>query len=355
MHSVRRVALASRRATSSTATATAPALRAQWTVRRCLHVRRPLPYAVEDGLAPLFTPEALQTIGVDYQQGLLDRLNEETRGTTHVNKTVAQIVIDTAPAPTETLTFNYASEALNNDFFLNHLKPVPEQAPNHESAFFGTALHLEIEETFGGIDQLKSAVSAAGMGMFSGGWVWLVTDANGQLGVLGTYGAGTLLVQDRSQRFDHSEAVSLGGRYQTGSTLPQGQAPSFSGLASAGSSSSPVSGSARTQPPTGPAAGARSLHISSRSESVFDGKGVRDHQINLEGQGMKMTQLEKLGEVLTPLFCVGVHERAWMAAGFGVWGKERYLREFWSVLDWEKVCQNYHRVNGRGKGKGTVF
>lgn len=141
MHSVRRVALASRRvATSSAAKSATPALRAQWTARRCLHVRRALPYAVEDGLAPLFTPEALQTIGVEYQQGLLDRLNEEIRGkwciagvlcaindrtsrvgTAHVNKTVAQIVIDTAPAPTETLTFNYASEALNNDFFLHHL------------------------------------------------------------------------------------------------------------------------------------------------------------------------------------------------------------------------------------------
>ena len=80
MHSLRRVALASRRATASAANAASPALRAQWTARRCLHVRRALPYAVEDGLAPLFLPEALQTLAVDYQQGLLDRLNEETRG-----------------------------------------------------------------------------------------------------------------------------------------------------------------------------------------------------------------------------------------------------------------------------------
>ena len=80
MHSLRRVALASRRATASAANAASPALRVHWTARRCLHVRRALPYAVEDGLAPLFSPEALQTLAVDYQQGLLDRLNEETRG-----------------------------------------------------------------------------------------------------------------------------------------------------------------------------------------------------------------------------------------------------------------------------------
>jgi len=26
-----------------------------------------------------------------------------------------------------------------------------------------------------------------------------------------------------------------------------------------------------------------------------------------------------------------------MSAGFGVWGKEDWLKEFWTVLDWEKV------------------
>lgn len=190
--------------------------------------------------------------------------------------------------------------------------------------------------------------------MFSGGWVWLVTDGTGQLGVLGTYGAGTLLVQDRNQRFDTTspEAASLGGRYQTGSTLSNAQAPSFAGLASAGSGSSPVSGSARAAPTANPIAGARSLHISARSGSIYDGLGARDRpfdNLKLEGQTTKATQLDKLGEVLTPLFCVGVHERAWMAAGFGVWGKERYLREFWSVLDWEQVSKNYRRVNGDGK------
>jgi Fe-Mn family superoxide dismutase len=34
---------------------------------------------------------------------------------------VAQIVISTAPHESETLAFNYASLALNNSFFLNHL------------------------------------------------------------------------------------------------------------------------------------------------------------------------------------------------------------------------------------------
>lgn len=42
-------------------------------------------------------------------------------GTQHERKTVAQIVIETAPEPSQSLAFNYASEALNNGFFLDYL------------------------------------------------------------------------------------------------------------------------------------------------------------------------------------------------------------------------------------------
>jgi len=36
-----------------------------------------------------------------------------------------------------------------------------------------------------------------------------------------------------------------------------------------------------------------------------------------------------------------VHERSWMAAGYGVWGKEEWLKQFWTVLDWAKVSEAY--------------
>ena len=51
--------------------------------------------------------------------------------------------------------------------------------------------------------------------------------------------------------------------------------------------------------------------------------------------------LTTLGETLYPLFCVSVHERAWISAGFGVWGKEEWLKHFWTVLDWNKVSDAY--------------
>jgi hypothetical protein len=50
------------------------------TSRRTIHVRVPLPYKVEDGMGNFLSPAALKVIAEDYQQGLLDRLNEQIKG-----------------------------------------------------------------------------------------------------------------------------------------------------------------------------------------------------------------------------------------------------------------------------------
>ena len=47
---------------------------------RGIHVRVPLPYNVEDGMGDFLPPAALKLIAEDYQQGLLDRLNEQIKG-----------------------------------------------------------------------------------------------------------------------------------------------------------------------------------------------------------------------------------------------------------------------------------
>ena len=48
--------------------------------RRNLHTRKELPYSIEDGLGNFMSPRTLQMVGVEYQQGLLDRLNDYLRG-----------------------------------------------------------------------------------------------------------------------------------------------------------------------------------------------------------------------------------------------------------------------------------
>lgn len=50
------------------------------TLARNVHDVRLPPYKIEDGLGDFLSPDALRGIAVDYQEGLLQRLNELVRG-----------------------------------------------------------------------------------------------------------------------------------------------------------------------------------------------------------------------------------------------------------------------------------
>lgn len=54
--------------------------------RRCLHERVPLAYSLEAGVNPFLSPSALKTVAVDWQQGILSRLNELVRGASAVRE-----------------------------------------------------------------------------------------------------------------------------------------------------------------------------------------------------------------------------------------------------------------------------
>ena len=66
-----------RSTTAAAATSSAPTASS----RRTIHVRVPLPYKIENGMSDFLPPAALKVIAEDYQQGLLDRLNEQIKGT----------------------------------------------------------------------------------------------------------------------------------------------------------------------------------------------------------------------------------------------------------------------------------
>ena len=56
------------------------ALCAAGTRGRSLHTVRELPYPVEEGVGDFLPPAALKTV-LEWQQGLLDRLNDQVKGT----------------------------------------------------------------------------------------------------------------------------------------------------------------------------------------------------------------------------------------------------------------------------------
>ncbi|KAI0356667.1 hypothetical protein OH77DRAFT_1436280 [Trametes cingulata] len=329
------------------------ACRVQW---RALHQRKQLSYPIEEGLGTFLPPHTLKMIAEDYQQGLLDRLNDQVRGTALENKSIVQTVVEAARDPNKVLEFNYASEALNNSFFLECVvsipcmyfsvvlqltirqKPPPADAKSNEAALVReNTLARRIIYHWGSIAHFQSSFNAAVLGMFSSGWVWLVTDKEGRLGIMPTFGAGTLLVRSSRpsdallewQRIVGEAVVPL--RENEGSPSephpPSGSPPP--------PPTSPASGLAHNPPPLNP-------HTPARSMSTALPRPPRTYDLtpNMnEGPNLK-----DLGNVLYPLLCVSVHEHAWVSAGYGVWGKEEYMKRFWTVVDWERVCRIYSKV-----------
>ena len=217
---------------------------------------------------------------------------------------------------------------------------------------------------YGGLAQFKSQFSAAAMGMFTSGWVWFVSNKSGELAIFPTYGPGTLLVRSQSYMAyakglsfgdfieDVDNGVDYGFEYESGdefnisdplhvpdSSSSARSAPSPPGV----TPSSPLSGVAgsRDHP------GRHPLHprfYSTSENSLDQGTATSIYDEPKEEPITKTDLLDASEQVLFPLFCVSVHEHAWMAAGYGIWGKEEWLKKFWTVLDWEKVSKSYNAI-----------
>ncbi|KAH9068268.1 hypothetical protein EDB83DRAFT_2314754 [Lactarius deliciosus] len=230
------------------------------------------------------------------------------------NQSIAQVISPTASHERQTLAFNYASFMLNNSFFPHHL--------NHESALTDKPLNPERTQTLvsviatqlGSLADLKTYVAAAAQGKNSGGgaggFVCLVTDALGRLGHhrdLRRRNAPRRRAQAVPARrrlpvcYTPVVVVRPGSRYPRAHARPALFAP-------------PIFGDA------GAVAGSNGMYEASVPAT-----------------------LDALGKTLYPFFCVSVHEHAWMAAGYGVWGVETYLEHFWICLDWAAVREAYAR------------
>lgn len=299
---------------------------------------------------------------------------------------MVQTVISAAQDPNQVLAFNYASEALNNSFFLETLvrpipssqtlisdfltfpsqKPLPDGTTSHIDALTGTALKSKILYSYGNVEHLISTVGAAALGMFSSGWLWLVTDPSGELAVLPTFGPSTLLLRSSEPVLPPHWQGTLGSDdfVSTGQSLssfaaasakaaaapavPEEQEPELSpaltqrmGESGQPPASSPVSGTSHPAPPLNPSTPSRSFMTASRP--TRDAPGARKpNSIHSSPSTNPIEQdPRRLSERIFPLFCMSVHERMWVGAGYGVWGKEEYVRRFFGVLDWEKVARAY--------------
>jgi Fe-Mn family superoxide dismutase len=198
----------------------------------------------------------------------------------------------------------------------------------------------------GSPQDLKTYVTAAATGMLSRGFVWLVADALGRLGVMATHGAGTLLASERRQTFSPDSSTEFGGMY-----VPA-EYPAPTPTPASTQPTSRIGPGPRPSAPNRPPARAPSRRPHSRKVRV---RGTAFRVPRTGGPTRRIprtparetggadgsTTLDLLGQTLYPLFCVSMHEHAWMAGGYGVWGKGRYLSRFGTCLDRTAVRDAY--------------
>ncbi|KAF8592481.1 manganese and iron superoxide dismutase [Ramaria rubella] len=323
--------------------------------RRCIHNLRELPYAIEQGLGNFMSPEALRMIAIDYQQGLLTRLNEQVKGTGLEGLSVTDTVISVASHRRHALAFNYASQALNNSFFLDCLRPPPPPPTTNEDRLGSGNLMQTIRMHFGSLADLKSTFSAAAMGMINSGWVWLVSDENGNLEVVATFGAGTLLVRSRRHMRTTEHAI-LGepftsrypGKNNTTPVETQSNSPTSTSH-DALSATSPTSGLSRSAPGFTPPSSSRAFHYPASQDELPNILSNTPMTPSAQALQQGFTRPDDVGDILTPLLCVSVHEHAWVGGGYGVWGKEEYLKQFWTVVDWGQVETAHQKAMMHGR------
>ena len=144
------------------------------------HVLMDLPYEM-DALEPHMSKETLSFHYGKHHQTYVNKLNDAIVGTEFEDKDLTTI-IQTSSAG----VFNNAAQIFNHDFFWKSLNP-NMTAPSGE-------LKTLLERDFGSVEKFVEDFTAAAVGLFGSGWVWLVFDGNG-LKIVTTSNAGTPITE----------------------------------------------------------------------------------------------------------------------------------------------------------------
>jgi Fe-Mn family superoxide dismutase len=133
----------------------------------------PLPYDY-DALEPTIDEATMRLHHDKHHQAYVDNANAALAGTEWEDKPVEQVLveIDLIPEDKRTAVRNNAGGHANHSLFWEIMSPSGGGEPSG-------SLGVAIDDTFGGLDELKAAVNDAGVKRFGSGWSWLVWDGTG--------------------------------------------------------------------------------------------------------------------------------------------------------------------------------
>lgn len=132
-----------------------------------------LPYSF-DALEPHIDAQTMEIHHDRHHKAYVDNANAALQGTDWADKPVEQVLgdIDLIPEDKRTAVRNNAGGHANHSLFWQIMSPDGGGSPSGDLA-------SAIDDAFGGVDELKSAVNDAGAKRFGSGWSWLVWDGTG--------------------------------------------------------------------------------------------------------------------------------------------------------------------------------
>lgn len=148
-----------------------------------------LPWA-DNALDPYISANTISFHYGKHHKTYLDRMNAAIEGTPNAEKSLEQLIKDTAKDPSQQGLFNNAAQTWNHTFFWNSMKPKGGGEPTG-------ALKDKIGEAFGGVDKFKEEFSNKAATLFGSGWTWLVVN-NGKLEIVQTSNAGNPITDGKT-------------------------------------------------------------------------------------------------------------------------------------------------------------
>lgn len=135
-----------------------------------------------NALEPHIDAKTMEIHHTKHHQTYIDKLNKalETHPELH-DKTLEELLtsLPSLPQDIQTAVRNNGGGHYNHSLFWEML------TPNQNKLDSGN-LFEAVNKSFGSFDAFKEKFTTEAMNRFGSGWVWLVTDANGQLSILST-------------------------------------------------------------------------------------------------------------------------------------------------------------------------
>lgn len=135
------------------------------------HTLPPLPYP-ENALEPVISANTLSFHYGKHHKAYVDNLNKLIAGTEFADKSLEEVITETAGKADRAGIFNNAAQVWNHTFYWNSLSPNGGGDPP-------SSLKKKIETSFGGVDAFKKEFANAAVTQFGSGWAWLVKDGDG--------------------------------------------------------------------------------------------------------------------------------------------------------------------------------